>query len=245
MVVALTKSDAKHISALFQRTGAASNMLDKRYLALIGLGHVKTLDQLQETHLRTIKNSLCNDGDGRMSLWREELQQEGYKKCKKLKAVSESEPLATSVRTPQLPSLYPAFSPDLHVSQPTHPIALVRLKLITGVKHQLRLHMAHALGSERLSGSSTHALTHPSPSPNSRRQSPLSDQPASYIISAYHGCHIGGNIPPLPPHFLRGAPTCFPFLTLGYLRLHSDYPAPLSPQRGHSHMSPANVSLEN
>jgi hypothetical protein len=74
MLVALTKSDAKHISALFQRTGVESNTLEKRYLALIRLGHVKTLDELQETHLRTIKNSLCNDGDGRMSLWREELQ---------------------------------------------------------------------------------------------------------------------------------------------------------------------------
>jgi len=114
MIVALTKSDATQISALFQRTGVQSNTLEKRYLALIGLGHVKTLDELQETHLRTIKNSLCNDGDGRMSLCREELQKDGHMKGKKLKAISECEPLATSVRTPQLPNLEPAFSPDIH-----------------------------------------------------------------------------------------------------------------------------------
>ena len=111
MIVALTKSDAVQISTLFQRTGGESNTLSKHYLALIGLGHVKTLDDLQETHLRTIKNSLCNDGDGRMSLWREELQKDGHTKGKKLKAMSECEPLATSVRTSQLPSLVPAFSP--------------------------------------------------------------------------------------------------------------------------------------
>jgi hypothetical protein len=114
MLVALTKSDAKQISALFQRTGVESNTLEKHYLALIRLGHVKTLDELQETHLRTIKNSLCNDGDGRMSLWREELQMDGHMKGRKLKAMSECEPLATSVRMPQLSSLLPAFSPDLH-----------------------------------------------------------------------------------------------------------------------------------
>lgn len=116
MIVALTKSDAKYISALFQRTGADSNTLEKRYLALVGLSNVRTLDGLQETHLRTIKNSLCNNGDGRMSLWREELQKDGHSKGKKLKAFSECEPLATSVRIPQLPSLVPAFSSDLHAS---------------------------------------------------------------------------------------------------------------------------------
>jgi hypothetical protein len=106
MVIALTKTDAKDISALFQRAGAESNPLEKRYLALIELGRVKTLDELQETHLRTIKNSLCNDGDGRMSLWREELQKDGHMGGKKIKAMSECEPLATSVRMLQLPSLF-------------------------------------------------------------------------------------------------------------------------------------------
>jgi hypothetical protein len=116
MIVALTKSDAKQISALFQRTGVEPNIFEKRYLALIGLGHVKTLDELQETHLRPIKNSLRNDGDGRMSLWKEELQKDGHTKGKKLKAMSECEPIATSVRTPQLPNLAPAFLPDLYPS---------------------------------------------------------------------------------------------------------------------------------
>jgi len=111
MIVALTKSDAKQISALFQRTGVEANMLEKHYLALIGLSHIRTFDELQETHFRTIKNSLCNDGDGRMSLWREELQKNGHMKGKKLKAMSECEPLATSVRSSQLPCLVP---PDLH-----------------------------------------------------------------------------------------------------------------------------------
>lgn len=98
MIIAITKSDARHISSLFQRTGAESNILEKRYLALIRLGHIKTLDELQETHLLIIKNSLCNNGDGRMSLWREELQKDGHTRGKKLKATSECEPLATSVR---------------------------------------------------------------------------------------------------------------------------------------------------
>ena len=102
MIIALTKSDAKQISAIFQRKGVESNTLEKYYLALIGLDRVKTLDELQGTHLRTIKNSLCNNGDGRMSLWREELQKEWPTKGKKLKAMSECEPLATSVRMPQL-----------------------------------------------------------------------------------------------------------------------------------------------
>lgn len=114
MILALTKSDAKHISALFQRTVAKSNLLEKSYLALIKLGHIKTLDELKETHWRATNNSLCNNGDGRMSLWREELQKDEHKKGKKLKAMSECEPLATSVRISQLPSLVPAFSPDFH-----------------------------------------------------------------------------------------------------------------------------------
>ena len=107
--MALTKPDAKHISALFQQRRAESNSLQKHYLALIRLSHIKTLDELQETHLQKIKNSLCNDGDGRMSLWREELQKDGHMKGKKLKAMSECEPLATSVRMSQLPSPVPAI----------------------------------------------------------------------------------------------------------------------------------------
>lgn len=73
--------------------------------------------------------------------------------------------------------------------------------------------MAHALGSERLPAPHPQTLTHPSPSPNSRRQPPLSHQLAP-DFSAYHEHYIGGNISPLPPHFLEGAATCFPFLTL-------------------------------
>ena len=116
MIVALTKSDAKQISTIFQRKGVESNTLEKYYLALIGLDHVKTLDELRETHLRTIKNSLCNNGDGRMSLWREELQKEWPTKGKKLKAMSECEPLATSVRTPQLLAWCPRSHQILHFS---------------------------------------------------------------------------------------------------------------------------------
>ena len=116
MIVALTKSDAKQISAIFQRKGVESNTLEKYYLALIGLDHFKTLDELRETHLRTIKNSLCNNGDGRMSLWREELQKEWPTKGKKFKAMSECEPLATSVRTPQLLAWCPRSHQILHFS---------------------------------------------------------------------------------------------------------------------------------
>lgn len=123
MLVALTKSDARQISALFQRTGVESNTLEKHYLALIGLGHVKTLDELQETHLRIIKNSLCNNGDGRMSLWREELQKEWPTKSKKLKAMSECEPLATSVRTPQLLAWCPRSHP-IHISHSPRTLSL-------------------------------------------------------------------------------------------------------------------------
>ena len=74
--------------------------------------------------------------------------------------------------------------------------------------------MAHALGSERLPvPTPTSTLTHPSPSPNYRRQPPLSHQLA-FDISAYCEHLIAGNISPLPPHFLGGAPIFFPFLTL-------------------------------
>jgi hypothetical protein len=73
----------------------------------------------------------------------------------------------------------------------------------------------------------------PVPSPTSNPDAPLSQPqfwattstvpPTGLYFSTYHERHIGGNISPLPPHFLRGTPT-FTLLTLSLSPLLFRFP---------------------